>query len=83
MYQKLNDLSTDRGILGETYLIERNEGGKFFMARGEKTRGEKMKVSPIMLLKKRVEKMSVFGLAIMLLKTNKLWSPCPYVDENK
>jgi len=37
----------------------------------EKTRGEKMKVSSIMLLKTNVEKMPESGLSIMLLK-NKL-----------
>jgi len=36
----------------------------------EKTRGEKMKVSSIMLLKTNVEKMSETGLSIMLMKTN-------------
>jgi hypothetical protein len=35
---------------------------------GEKTRGEKMKVSLIMLLKTYGEKLSVFRPAIMLLK---------------
>jgi hypothetical protein len=35
---------------------------------GEKTRGEKMKVTSIMLLKTHIAKMSVFGLSIILLK---------------
>jgi hypothetical protein len=38
----------------------------------QKTRGEKMKVSPIMLLKTNGEKMSEIGLAIMFMKTSKL-----------
>ena len=42
-----------------------------------------MQVSPIMLLKTNIEKMSVFGLAIILLKQNKIKSSCYYVNENK
>jgi hypothetical protein len=48
----------------------------------EKTRGEKMKVTSIMLLKAHGEKMSDLGLSIMLLKINKLKPPFHYVDEN-
>ena len=35
---------------------------------GEKTRGEKMKVTSIILLKTHIEKMSIFRLSIVLLK---------------
>jgi hypothetical protein len=36
-----------------------------------------------MLLKTNVEKMSVYGLAIMLMKTSKLNRACHYVNEKK
>ena len=42
-----------------------------------------MKVSSTMLLKTNSEKMSVCGLAMILLKTNKLLLACHDVDENK
>ena len=42
-----------------------------------------MKDSPIMLLKTNVEKMSVYGLAIMSMKTNELNVYSHYVDEKK
>jgi hypothetical protein len=42
-----------------------------------------MKDSAIMLLKTNVEKMSVSGLAIMLMKTSELSRPCHYVNEKK
>jgi len=47
------------------------------------TRGEKMKVSSIMLLKTNVSKMPEIALSIMLLKTHKIWYLFHYVDENK
>jgi hypothetical protein len=43
----------------------------------EKTRGEKMKVSSIMLLKTHVVKMSEIGLSIMLMKTKTVTSVFP------
>jgi hypothetical protein len=64
-----------REFLAKMYVIE-DKLVSFFLGKvGEKTRGEKMKVSPIMLLKTHVENMSEIGLAIMLLK-NKLVMPC-------
>jgi hypothetical protein len=45
--------------------------------------GGEMKVSSIMLLKTHVEKMSVQGLSMMLMKINELYVPFHYVDDNK
>jgi hypothetical protein len=45
--------------------------------------GPKMKVSPTMLLKTHVEKMSLCGLATMLLKKSKLGLVCHDFAENK
>ena len=42
-----------------------------------------MKGSAIMLLKTHVEKMSLFGLAIMFMKINELNVSCHYIDEKK
>jgi hypothetical protein len=44
---------------------------------GEKMRGEKMKVTSIMLLKKNASKMSETGLSIMLLKNKLLMVASP------
>jgi hypothetical protein len=49
----------------------------------EKKGGEKMVVSCLNLLKTNVEKMSLFRLAIMLMKTNQLNHSLHYVDEKK
>jgi hypothetical protein len=43
----------------------------------------KMRDRAIMLLKTNVEKMSVYGLAIMLMKTDELNASSHYVDEKK
>jgi hypothetical protein len=51
--------------------------------RWQKTRGEKMKVSVIMLLKTNGSKMSESGLAILSMKTQNLPGACHYVTENK
>jgi len=42
-----------------------------------------MKVSYAMLLKTNVEKMSVFRLSTIFMKTNELNTPLHDVDENK
>jgi hypothetical protein len=49
-------------------MFENNKVRRFLVAGSEKTRGEKMKVSSIMLLKTHIEKMPETGLSIMLLK---------------
>ncbi len=55
-------------FLAKTYVIE-NKMVRFILGcASEKTRGGKMKVSPIMLLKTNGEKMSEIRLAIILLK---------------
>jgi len=42
-----------------------------------------MKVSPIMLLKTHVEKMSEMSLAIMLMEIRQIKVACHYMYENK
>ena len=42
-----------------------------------------MKVSPIMLLKTHIEKMSETGLAIICMKTMHIEDACHYIYENK
>ncbi len=64
-----------REFLAKMYVVETKMVSLFLGQTSEKMRGEKMKDSPIMLLKTHVEKMSEIGLAIMLLK-NKLVIPC-------
>jgi hypothetical protein len=49
----------------------------------EKSGGSKMRDRAIMLLKTHLEKMSVFGLAIMSMKRNGLFQASHYVYENK
>jgi hypothetical protein len=53
------------------------------MAKWGKTRGEKMQVTSIMLLKTNVEKMPENKLSIILMKIRWLFSPFHYVDEKK
>jgi hypothetical protein len=53
-----------------------------FQTRGpQKTRGENMKVSPIMLLKTHVEKMSETGLAIISMKIRHIETARHYIYE--
>jgi len=66
-----------------TQPIEIKEVNIHAVCRAEKTRGEKMKVSPIMLLKKNIEKMSELGLAIMLQKINDIHVASHYINEKK
>ena len=54
--------------LYKIYIIETKIVIFLLSQSGEKTRGGKMKVSPIMLLKTNGEKMSEIGPAIILLK---------------
>jgi hypothetical protein len=53
------------------------------MPRGEKTRGEKMKETSIMLLKTNGEIMSEIGLSIMLMKTRNIEVAFHYIDKKK
>ena len=59
--------------LAKIYVIEIKIVSLFLGGQGsEKTRGGKMKVTSIMLLKTNGEKMSEIGLSIILLKINEL-----------
>jgi hypothetical protein len=51
-------------------------------AAAKKPRGENMKVSPVMLLKTHVEKMSETGHAIISMKTMSIEDARHYIDEN-
>ena len=51
-------------------------------AAAKETRGENMKVSPIMLLKTHVEKMSETGHAIMCMKTQDIEVARHYIHDN-
>jgi len=53
----------------KAYFIEIKPVSLFMAAQQRKTRGEKMKVSSIMLLKTNRVKMSGMGLSIMFMKT--------------
>ena len=55
--------------LPKSYVIETKPVSELVAARSRKTRGEKMKVSSIMLLKTNVGKVSETGLSIILMKT--------------
>jgi hypothetical protein len=69
------------GNLEKIYVIETKSISSFPAGGWKKTRGEKMKVSSIMLLKTHGEKMSETGLSIMLLKIRLLQSALHYVIE--
>jgi hypothetical protein len=56
-------------ILQNGQVVEIKRVKSIALSRPPKTRGKKMKVSPTMLLKTHVEKMSVYGLATMFKKT--------------
>jgi hypothetical protein len=49
----------------------------------EKARGEKMKVSSIMLLKTHGENLSETGLSIMLMKIKQIKAALHYIHEKK
>jgi hypothetical protein len=68
MCQKINGLSENGENSAKTYMIDTKAVNSFLVARQRKRRGTKMKDRAIMLLKKNVEKMSIYGLAIMLMK---------------
>ncbi len=82
MYQKQKALTLANQNVAKVDVIDIKRVIRSCVPGGEKTRGEKMKVSPIMLLKTNGENMSVLGLAIMLLKQNEIESSCHYVYEN-
>jgi hypothetical protein len=65
------ELAINGEDLEKIYLIEIKTVSLFFVAGCEKTRGRKMKVTSIMLLKTNGGKMSEIDLSIILLK-NKL-----------
>jgi len=65
------------------YVIEIKPVKSFQARSSKKTRGENMKVSPIMLLKTHVEKMSETGHAIICMKTKHLKAQRHYIYEKK
>jgi hypothetical protein len=76
--QKELSLVSQKGV--GVYVIEIKCVSKLTGAGNQKTRGEKMKVSSIMLLKTHVEKMSESGLSTMLLKNKIVGHSLPLYD---
>jgi hypothetical protein len=81
--RKQKELAIYGEDLEKLYVIENNNVISSPASGWEKTRGEKMKVSPIMLLKTNGEKMSEISLAIMLMKRRQIEAACHYILENK
>ena len=67
--------------LEKLYVIEITPVIAFPARSRKKTRGENMKVSPIMLLKTHVEKMSETGLSIICMKTMHIEATLHYMYE--
>ena len=65
---KIRELAVKSQNLTQAYVVVNKSVIRFMEARVGKMRGEKMKVSPIMLLKTNGGKMSVFASLAMLLK---------------
>jgi hypothetical protein len=68
-------------ISAKIYVIETTRVSLFLWIGWQKTRGRKMKVTSIMLLKTSGDKMAETGLSIILLKTHMLQAAFHYVDE--
>jgi hypothetical protein len=83
MYQKTKELSIYGEALKKLYVTENNHVISFAASGLKKTRGEKMKVTSIMLLKTHVEKMSETGLSIICMKTRNIETALHYIYENK
>ncbi|HMD85447.1 MAG TPA: hypothetical protein VKO18_12200 [Terriglobia bacterium] len=74
----------NRGNLAKSYLIEKRLLIQSSAARVMEKKGElKLRLKFPKLMKTNVEKMSVFRLSTMLMKTNKLNQSLHYIDENK
>ena len=67
--------------LEKLYVIEITPVIAFPARSRKKTRGENMKVSPIMLLKTHVEKMSETSRAIISMKTRQIEAARHYIYE--
>ncbi|HMD85077.1 MAG TPA: hypothetical protein VKO18_10295 [Terriglobia bacterium] len=72
------------GNLEKSYLIEKRSLIQSSAARVMEKKGElKFRLKFPKLMKTNIEKMSVFRLSMMLMKTNDLRHSFHYVDENK
>src|SRR5271157_759996 len=72
------------GNLAKSYLIEKRSLIQSSAARVMEKKGElKFRLKFPKLMKTNIEKMSVFRLSMMLMKTNDLRHSFHYVDENK
>ena len=69
--------------LGYSYITENKRVVYSWLALGEKSRGEKMKGTSIMLLKTNGEKMSEIGLSTMLMKIRNIEAAFHYSNEKK
>ena len=81
--RKQKGLATASENFLEMYIIETKIDSHFKGSGRQETRGEKMKVSSTMLLKTNGEKMSVFRLSTMLMKTQELNPSFHDIDERK
>jgi hypothetical protein len=81
--RKQRELAIYDEDLVKFYVIEIKSVMEFPARSRKKTRGEKMKVSPIMLLKTHVEKMSETGHAIICMKTRNIKVARHYMFEKK
>jgi hypothetical protein len=84
IYQKQNGLAMNGENLAKIYIVEIKIVSRSLVARVmEKRGGGNMKVTSIMLVKTNGEKMSVFRLSTILMKTNELNHYLHDVIENK
>ena len=79
--EKRNELAVLKEDRGEMYIHEIKRVIDATRKEQQKTRGEKMKVSPIMLLKTHVEKMSETGHAIICMKIRHIEAARHYIHE--
>jgi hypothetical protein len=83
MCQKQKGLAMNSENLGKIYVIENKIVSQFPGGQGRGKRGRKMRLIFLKLLKTNVEKMSIFRLSTIFMKTNELNHSCHHIDENK
>jgi hypothetical protein len=80
---KQNGLAMNWGNLPKTYIVETTIVTKPPIAVVTKKKGEKSGFILAKVLKRNVEKMPVFRLSTIFMKTSELWHSLHDVDENK
>ena len=81
--RKQRELAISDDDRAKFYLFDIKQVMQYKFAAHKKTRGENMKVSPTMLLKTHIEKMSETGHAIICMKTRNLDVARHYIHDNK